>query len=63
MKKIIVTLLSLILLAFFVSCGGGKTVKEDSEKSSQKQTVQNRGQETGYALFLIMTQLCKRQSS
>jgi len=49
MKKFIVTLLSLILLAFFVSCGGGKTVKEDSEKSSQKQTVQNRGQETGYA--------------
>lgn len=47
MKKGLIISLSVILLSTFVSCGGGKSVKDD--KSSSKQTAANRGQETGYA--------------
>ncbi len=47
MKKGIIITLSFILLTAFVSCGGGKNVKDD--KTSKKQTAANRGQETGYA--------------
>ncbi len=48
MKKGLIITLSFILLTVFVSCGGGKSVKDDT-KSSSKQTNPNRGQETGYA--------------
>jgi len=48
MKKGLIITLSFILLTVFVSCGGGKSVKDDT-KSSSKQTNANRGQETGYA--------------
>jgi len=42
--------LSFILLTVFASCGGGKSVKDDSTSgSSKKSSQQNRGQETGYA--------------
>ncbi len=47
MKKGLIITLSFILLTVFVSCGGGKSVKDD--KTSGKQTAANRGQETGYA--------------
>jgi len=48
MKKGLIITLSFILLTVFVSCGGGKNVKDDT-KSNAKQTSANRGQETGYA--------------
>lgn len=48
MKKGLIITLSFILLTVFVSCGGGKSVKDDT-KSTSKQTNANRGQETGYA--------------
>ena len=47
MKKGITLTLTLILLALLISCGGGKSVKDD--KSSKAQKNPNRGQETGYA--------------
>jgi len=46
MKKVFKVSLSCILLAVMVSCGGGKSVKDD--KASGKGNP-NRGQETGYA--------------
>lgn len=48
MKKGLVLTLSFIMLIAFVSCGGGKNVKDDktSKKSSSNS---NRAQETGYA--------------
>ncbi len=49
MKKGLIITLSLILLTSFVSCGGGKAVKDDTKKSSKKSQSANRGQETGYA--------------
>ena len=51
MKKSFILALSCILLTVFVSCGGGKSVKDDEQPGakSKKQTSQNRGQETGYA--------------
>jgi hypothetical protein len=48
MKKGLIITLSFILLTVFVSCGGGKSVKDD-KKSTAKQTNANRSQETGYA--------------
>ena len=50
MKKGFILALSFILLTVFASCGGGKSVKDDSTSgSSKKSSQQNRGQETGYA--------------
>lgn len=49
MKKGLLITLSLILLTAFVSCGGGKNVKDDKGSSSKKQGKANRAQETGYA--------------
>lgn len=52
MKKGMVLALSFILLTAFASCGGGKSVKDDSKsdsKKSKKEASANRGQETGYA--------------
>lgn len=48
MKKGFVLALSLLLLTVFASCGGGKSVKDEGS-SAKKQSIQNRGQETGYA--------------
>jgi len=49
MKKGLIITLSFILLTVFVSCGGGKSVKDDKKSSSKKQANANRAQETGYA--------------
>jgi len=48
MKKGLILSLSFILLTMFVSCTGGKNVKDDSTSSSKKKNA-NRAQETGYA--------------
>ena len=49
MKKGLIITLSFILLTAFVSCGGGKAVKDDQKSTSKKQQKANRAQETGYA--------------
>jgi hypothetical protein len=49
MKKGLLIALSFILLTAFVSCGGGKAVKDDKTPASKKKTAANRAQETGYA--------------
>jgi len=49
MKKGLIITLSFILLTAFVSCGGGKAVKDDKATGSKKQTAKNTAQETGYA--------------
>ena len=46
MKKGLILILSFILLTMSFSCGGGKNTKDNS---SGKQSISNRGQETGYA--------------
>ena len=51
MKKGLIITLSIVLLTAFVSCGGGKNVKDDKKSTGKKQTNANanRAQETGYA--------------
>lgn len=49
MKKSLILALSFILLTAFVSCGGGKSVKDDKKSSSAKEQNSNTGQATGYA--------------